>query len=80
MLTASKQGSLKLWSHEFTKLISELNLSSISAVDINNDSSEICILSEDGTLSVLELDTSSYKVVMRSHQDDIIEICHNKLA
>lgn len=80
MLTASKQGSLKMWSHEFTKLLSELSVSSVSSVDINNDNSEICILSEDGTLSVLELDTSSYKVVMRSHQDDIVEICHNKQA
>ncbi len=69
-----------MWSHEFTKLISELSVTSISAADINNDNSEICILAEEGTLSILELDTSSYKVVMRSHQDDIIEICHNKQA
>ena len=38
------------------------------------------MLSEDGTLAVLELDTSSFKVVMRSHQDHILEICHKKYA
>jgi len=37
-------------------------------------------LADDGTLSVLELDTSSFRVVMRSHQDEIVDICHNKFA
>jgi len=39
----------------------------ISSVDVNINESEICILSDDGTLSTLDLDTSSYQVVMRSH-------------
>jgi len=41
---------------------------------------EISILASDGTLSVLDLETSSFKVVMRSHQADLVEVCHNRLA
>ena len=72
---------MKLWSLDFSRLISEVAINQqIGSVDINNDQSEICILADDGTLSVLELDTSSFKVVMRSHQDEIIDLCHNTQA
>ena len=49
-------------------------------MDVNVHESEISVLSDDGALSILELDTSSFSVVMRSHQDEIIDICHNQLA
>ena len=49
-------------------------------MDVNIHETEISVLSDDGALSILELDTSSFSVVMRSHQDEIIDICHNKLA
>lgn len=80
-LTASKQGNLKIWSADLSKLVSEVALNQqIGSCDINLTQSEIAVLADDGTLSVLELDSSSFRVVMRSHQDEIIELCHNKLA
>jgi|TARA_B110001450_G_scaffold229665_1_gene230384 WD40 repeat protein len=33
-----------------------------------------------GTISVLDLDSSSYNVVLRSHMDNINDIAHNQMA
>ena len=44
------------------------------------DGKEIAILSRDGTLSLLELEASSFRVLMRSHQDDIVDIAINTLS
>ena len=48
--------------------------------DISIDSKEIAILSKDGTLSLLELDASSFKVLMRSHQDHIVDLALNTIS
>lgn len=37
-------------------------------------------MSKDGTLSLLELEASSFKVLMRSHQDDIVDIAMNSMS
>lgn len=42
--------------------------------------SEICVMACDGTLSVFELEKNSFKIVMRSHQDDVIQTCHSAFS
>ena len=37
-------------------------------------------MSRDGTLSLLELENSSFKVLMRSHQDEIVGVCHSAFS
>ena len=67
-LTASRGGSVKLWGLDFGRLISEVQINqTIRSVDVNVHETEISVLSDDGALSVLELDTSSFSMVMRSH-------------
>jgi WD40 repeat protein len=67
-LTASDQGVLKIWNADFSKLVSEVSLNQeVTAADINVDKNQICIMASDGTLSILELDTNSFRVLMRSH-------------
>lgn len=80
-ITASAGGTLKIWSSDFTKLMSEVSINQeVSSCDISVDGKEIAILSRDGTLSLLELDASSFRVLMRSHQDDIVDIAVNTLS
>ena len=38
------------------------------------------MISADGTLSLLELESSSFKVLMRSHTDEIVDIAHNVMT
>ena len=52
----------------------------IAGCDISIDQKEIAILSKDGTLSLLELEASSFRVLMRSHQGDIIDMTANAFA
>jgi len=33
-----------------------------------------------GTISILDLETSSYNVVLRSHMDNVTDIAHNQMA
>ena len=67
-LTASKNGNLRIWSPDFTKLVSEVSINQeVASCDINVDQKEIAVLSKDGSLSLLELETSSFKVLIRSH-------------
>lgn len=37
-------------------------------------------MSRDGTLSLLDLESTSFRVLMRSHQDNIIDITHNSMT
>ncbi len=80
-MTASRSGNVKIWNGDFSRLVSEVSVNqSIRSCDVNIANTEISILATDGTLSVLDLETSSFKVVMRSHQSDLVEVCHNRLA
>ena len=37
-------------------------------------------MSTDGTLSLLELESSSFRVLVRSHRDDIVDMAHNQMS
>jgi WD40 repeat protein len=80
-LTASRSGNMRIWSPDFEKLVSELSLcQEISDCDINSEQKEIAVMSTDGNLSLLELESSSFKVLMRSHTDDIEDIAFNQIT
>jgi WD40 repeat protein len=67
-----------MWNQDFSKLISEVALNQeVASCDINVDGNEIAVLSANGTLSLLELDSSSFKVVMRSHKDEVLDVAYN---
>ena len=75
--SASSNGILRLWSPDFSKLISEVNTQqSIISCDINHK--EISVLSTQGTISLLDLEESSFNVTVRSHLDNIQDMCFNK--
>ena len=81
-LTASSNGILRLWSTDFESLKSEVNTGNqITHCDINGDCNQIAVLSAPmGTISILDLETSSYNVVLRSHMDNVTDIAHNQMA
>ena len=80
-LTASRNGNLRIWSPDFSKLVSEVSINQeIASCDINIDQKEIAVLSTDCSLSLLELESSSFRVLIRSHQDDIVDMTHNKVT
>ena len=67
-MTASRSGNVKIWNGDFNRLVSEVSINqTVRSCDINIANTEISILASDGTLSVLDLESSSFKVVMRSH-------------
>jgi len=79
--TCSKGGSMKIWTPDCTKLVSEVNINQeVLSTDLNVDNSEIVVLAKDGSLSLLELQASSFKVLMRSHLDNIVGIAHNTIS
>ena len=61
---------------------SEVNTGNeITSCDVNYDSTQICVLSaKNGTISVLDLESSSYKVILRSHLDNIVDIAYNHMT
>lgn len=80
-LTASRSGNLRIWSPDFGKLVSEVSINqTVAACDINVDQKEIAVLSTDGSLSLLDLESSSFRVLIRSHQDDIVDLAHNQIT
>ena len=81
-MTSSEDGILRIWSTDFDTLKSEVNTGNvINHIDINMDCDQICVLSQPlGTVSVLDLENSSYKVVMRSHMDNITDLDYNKMT
>lgn len=81
MLTASTSGTLRIWSGDFAKLISEVSINQeVASCDISLDQNQIAILSKDGSLSLLELEASSFRVLMRSHQDEIVDLVLNNIS
>lgn len=52
----------------------------MASCDINVDQKEIAVLSTDGSLSLLELESSSFRVLIRSHRDDIVDLAHNSMT
>lgn len=80
-LTASRSGNLRIWSPDFGKLVSEVSINQeVASCDINVDQKEIAVLSNDGSLSLLDLEQSSFRVLIRSHKDDIIGLAHNQIT
>jgi WD40 repeat protein len=74
--TASLNGFLRLWSPDFSKLISEVNTQQrVLSCDVN--AREICVLGMEGTLSLLDLEESTFSVCMRSHLDHVSDLCFN---
>jgi WD40 repeat protein len=62
-------------------LVSEVSINQqIASCDISLDQNQISILSKDGSLSILELDASSFRVLMRSHQDEIVDLAMNNMS
>jgi WD40 repeat protein len=81
LFTASQNGTLRIWSSDFSKLISEVSINQeVASCDISQDQNQIAILSKDGTLSLLELEASSFRVLMRSHQDEIVDLVINNMS
>lgn len=80
--SVSKGGTIRLWSTDFENLKSEVKTGTVvQSCDINYDGSQICVLSVDsGTISVLDLNTSSYNVVLRTHTDHVTDIAHNLIT
>ena len=55
--------------------------SNIDCIDVNVDCEQICVMSSQaGTISVLDLETSSYNVVMRSHLDHVTDLTFNQMT
>ena len=73
---------MRLWSTDFSLLKSEVNTGNeITSCDVNYDSTQICVFSANlGTISVLDLESSSYNVVLRSHMDNIVDIAYNQMS
>ena len=72
---------LRIWSPDFSKLVSEVSINQqVASCDISLDQNQISILSKDGSLSILELDASSFRVLMRSHQDEIVDLAMNNIS
>lgn len=82
IVTAAQDGILRIWSPDFENLKSDVNTRTIiTHCDVNVNSSQIAVLSaQNGTISVLDLDSSSYNVILRSHMDDITDIAHNQMS
>lgn len=77
IVTASINGILRLWSPDFSKLISEVNTQQgILDCDVNHR--EIVVLGAAGTLSLLDMEESTFNVIMRSHLDNVQDLCFNK--
>ena len=70
ILSASINGFLRLWSPDFSKLISEVNTQQpILSCDVNHK--EIVVLGGQGTLSLLDMQESTFNVILRSHLDTV---------
>lgn len=79
LATASINGFLRLWSPDFSKLISEVNTQQqIVACDVNHK--EISVLGAGGTISVLDMEESTFSVVVRSHLDNVTDLCFNQAS
>ena len=80
--TFSTEGVIRLWSPDFSNLKSEVKtISRISSADISYDSNQIAVFSEmSGTVSILDLESSSYDVVIRSHLGQVVDICSNRMT
>ena len=80
--TFSTEGVIRLWSPDFQSLKSEVKTTSrITSADISYDGNQIAVFSEmAGTVAVLDLETSSYDIVMRSHLGQVIDVCSNRMT
>ena len=77
--TASVNGFLRLWSPDFSKLISEVNTQqTILSCDVNHK--EIAVMGAAGTVSILDMEESTFNVIIRSHLDDVQDLCFNNPA
>lgn len=81
-VTAAQSGMLRIWTTDFETLKSEVNTGNeITHCDVNYDCNQICVLcAPSGTISVLDLEHSSYNVVMRSHMDNVTDIAYNQMT
>jgi WD40 repeat protein len=81
-LTASASGIIRIWTNDFENLKSEVNTGNqITDCDVSCDSTQICVLSANmGTISVLDLESSSYNVCLRSHMDNITDLDYNQMT
>ena len=81
-LSASQDGVVRIWNTDFSSLKSEVKTGTqITHCDVNVNSNQIAVLSaQAGTISVLDLEASSYNVILRSHMDNINDVTHNQMT
>jgi len=82
IVSVSQNGTIRLWTTDFENLKSEVKTGTqISCCDVNYDGTQICVMSQQGgTISVLDLATSSYNVVLRTHLDHVTDMAHNLMT
>ena len=82
LASVSRDGVIRLWSPDLGSLKSEVKTGTqVSAADISFDGNQIAVMSlSHGTLSVLDLETSCYDVVMRSHMGHVTDVASNRIT
>lgn len=81
-MSISLSGIIRIWSTDFENLKSEVKTGTqVNTCDINYDCNQICVLStQNKSISILDLESSSYNVVLRSHSDNLIDVSHNLMT
>ena len=81
-MSISLFGIIRIWSTDFENLKSEVKTGTqVNTCDINYDCNQICVLStQNKSISILDLESSSYNVVLRSHSDNLIDVSHNLMT
>lgn len=81
-MSISLSGIIRIWSTDFENLKSEVKTGTqVNNCDINYDCNQICVLStQNKSISILDLESSSYNVVLRSHSDNLIDVSHNLMT
>jgi hypothetical protein len=81
-VSISLSGIIRIWSTDFENLKSEVKTGTqVNTCDINYDCNQICVLStQNKSISILDLESSSYNVVLRSHSDNLIDVSHNLMT
>lgn len=82
LASVSCDGVIRLWTPDFGALKSEVKTSTqVASADISYDGNQIAVMSAShGTLSVLDLETSCYDVVMRSHMGHVTDVASNRIT
>lgn len=80
-MTGGEDQLLRVWQMDFSEYILEANNDGVvTSLTLCEDASQVACGTSTGVLSILDLTNNNYRTIVRSHTENVKQICYHPYA